>query len=130
MKIKITKSLDTPAIRSVGLYRFEQNSDTASKNIKKSNLLENESAQVVTDKNSFDINLGGVYSFNEITLEGVGECTYSVSVFNGSSFENLTQGKSDTNDLKIVFDSEIDWAYRIKLTLDKEVTNDMKLTVK
>ena len=130
VKIKITKSLDTPAIRSVGLYRFEQNSDTASKNIKKSSLLENESAQVVTDKNSFDINLGGVYSFDEITLEGAGECTYSVSVFNGSSFENLTQGKSDTNDLKIVFDSEIDWAYRIKLTLDKEVTNDMKLTVK
>ncbi len=130
IKVKLTSTLDTPALKGIGLYLFDKNSDTVSVNTKKSNLLESETAQVIREENALDINLGGVYSFTTVSLENAGECSYTLSVFNGSSFEKIAQGSSDKKDLEIILDKEIDWAYRLRLTLDKAITDEMRISVK
>ncbi len=128
VKIKITQALDSPVIRSFGLYRFDEDllvdkSFTASDK----NLLDSKTAVMTKDGNAIDINLGGVIPFNLITLDTDESRKFDISLYNGLDFEPYPIDVKENN---IGFDQPIDWCYRIRIEFnDEKPIDDVKVGI-
>ena len=116
-KIKLCiSSTEAPKLRNLGFYLIEEAADTAELPLTASNLMARRRTVVDTLQNGWDVNLGGIYPFNQIRLsEGVTE--YLVEIFNGSSFETLVTGKNPNGGTLIVdLPHTVDGSYRLRIT--------------
>ena len=121
--------LDTPVLRNFGLYRFE---DKLIETVKRSgkNLIEGQSAVVDLGENEIDVNLGGLFPFNTVKVEGVGQNSYKFYVFNGTAFDLWKNAQAENGTVEIKLDIPVDNAYRFKLTFENSVPKDVKIEVK
>ena len=129
-KIKVElEYFDTPVLRDFGLYRFE---DKLIETVKKSgkNLIDGESAVVEYKEKEIDVNLGGLFPFNKVRVEGVGENKYKFYVFNGTAFDLWKTGETEQGCVEISLDIPVDNAYRFMLSFDKEISKDVSIEVK
>ena len=118
LRLKITDARELPLLRELSVYRFADRPDEMDIKIKGKNLLESEGVKVTRDRNVIDINLGGIFPFNCIKIEGLDLREYEIRVFNGTDFESY--GKYEAYfDLPMIyrFDKPIDWAYRIQIVM-------------
>lgn len=117
VKIKITSALHAPVLRSFSLYKFdetllEETTITASDK----NILENGTAVVRKEENSFDINFGGLVPFNLIKLNVPESTEFEIKLFNGFSFEKCNPQISYADGtVKAEFENPIDSCYRIRI---------------
>lgn len=117
VKIKITSALHAPVLRSFSLYKFdemllEETTITASD----MNILENGTAVVRKEENSFDINFGGLVPFNLIKLNVPESTEFEINLFNGFSFEKCNPQISYADGtVKAEFENPIDSCYRIRI---------------
>lgn len=120
---------DTPILRNFGLYRFDEE---LIEKVKKSdkNILENGSATVVYEEKEILVNLGGLFPFNSVVIDGIGENEYKFYVFNGTSFDLHKEGKSKMGKIEIKLDLAVDNAYQFMLSFEKPISNDVKIEVK
>lgn len=120
---------DTPVLHSFGLYRFE---DKLIETVKKSgkNLVESESAHIEYGDKEIDVNLGGLFPFNTVAVNGVGKTSYKFYVFNGTAFDLWQTGNSENGNVKIKLDIPVDNAYRFKLSFEDRVSSKAKIEVK
>ena len=120
---------DTPVLRGFGLYRFE---DKLIETVKRSgkNILENGSAVVEFKEKEIDVNLGGLFPFNSVTVEGLGKNSYKFYVFNGTNFDLYEKGVCADGKIDIKLQIPVDNAYRFMLSFEKQIPNDAKIQVK
>ena len=121
--------LDTPALHSFGLYRFE---DKLIETVKKSgrNLANGESAVIEYKEKEIDVNLGGLFPYNYVSVDGVGDNEYKFYVFNGTNFDLYEKGSADNGKFEIKLQIPIDNSYRFVLSFEKSISNDVKLEIK
>ena len=120
--------LDTPVLRDFGLYLFEESlADTIKKSNK--NLAKSESAVIEVGNKEIDVNLGGLFPFNTVKVEGVPNNSYKLYVFNGTNFDLYAQGESVDGKINAKFDLPVDNAYRLNVKFDKEIEKDVKIEV-
>ncbi|MBE6732018.1 MAG: hypothetical protein E7564_10040 [Ruminococcaceae bacterium] len=114
IKLNITDFASIPLIDFMGVYNLKIGEEKGNKAFKK-DILKNSAAKIIQDKNSMDINLGGIYPFNFIKFDSAGLESYELWVFNGSELEFLKENKvkSDTEEIKL--EEIIDYAYRLVL---------------
>ena len=118
LRLRITSAVEIPLLRHIGIYRFADRPDEMDVRIKGKDLLANEDVRVTREGNVIDINLGGVFPFNCIKIDGLDLREYEIRVFNGTDFESF--GKYEAYfDLPMIyrFETPIDWAYRIQIVL-------------
>jgi hypothetical protein len=82
------------------------------------NYLDSTRAIVEKKDNEIYIQLGGIRPFNTLKLEGRGIRSYTVSVFNGSTFEPYGEGEGGEEESYFYFGRTVDWSYRLKITID------------
>ena len=117
VKIKITSALHAPVLRSFSLHKFnetllEETIITASDK----NILENGTAVVRKEENSFDINFGGLVPFNLIKLNVPESTEFEINLFNGFRFEKCNPQISYADGtVKAEFENPIDSCYRIRI---------------
>lgn len=117
VKIKITSALHAPVLRSFSLHKFnetllEETVITASDK----NILENGTAVVRKEENSFDINFGGLVPFNLIKLNVPESTEFEINLFNGFRFEKCNPQISYADGTaKAEFENPIDSCYRIRI---------------
>lgn len=127
VKIKLTSVLDTPVLTFLGLYFF----DTGVAKIKlgeRKNLIASNSAEVKITRREIDVNLGGIFSFNEIKLYNLSKCSYELLIFNGSAFEPYLKGEGE-GDITINLEKSIDYSYRFKLVMNNDINEKTKIEV-
>lgn len=117
VKIKITDALASPVLSRFSLHKFneellEEETITASGK----NILENATAVVGKEGNSFDINFGGIVPFNLISLSVPEGTEFEIKLFNGFSFEKCCpQISYAEGTAKAEFRKPIDSCYRIRI---------------
>ncbi len=116
VKFSVTKAVDLPCIRSFGVYRFEDLPDEKPVEIKGKNLLDAPFVSVKQEGNVIDINLGGVFPFNLLTMDGKDLHAYEVRIFNGTDFDG-SEKICVHYDKPVVhrFKETVDYAYRIQI---------------
>ena len=121
--------LDTPVLKNFGLYRFE---DKLIETVKRSgkNILENGSAVVDYRDNEIDVNLGGLFPFNTVKVDGVGQNSYKFYVFNGTAFDLWKRADTENGTVEIKLDIPVDNAYRFKLAFENPISSEVKVDVK
>ena len=80
-------------------------------------------------KNEIDVNLGGIIPFNFITVKNVGDVSFNLQIFNGTALETVCQGVSKNGEIQIKLSNTVDYAYRFKIVLDKDVRESASLEV-
>ena len=123
------EAIAAPLLCDLGLYRFENKLIEAVKKNGK-NLLEGESARVEYGEKEIDVNLGGIFPFNSVTVDGVGNNSYEFYVFNGTAFDLYKKGKCVNGKADIRLDIPVDNAYRFKLIFENEIPKDAKTEAK
>lgn len=128
-RIRVVLSyLDTPVLRDFGLYLFEESlADTIKRSNK--NLAQSESAVIEVGNKEIDVNLGGLFPFDTVRVEGVPNNSYKLYVFNGTNFDLYAQGESVDGKINAKFDLPVDNAYRLNVKFDKEIEKDVKIEV-
>lgn len=128
IKIKINSATDSPVLRFFGLYKFDEKllADEERKSESK-NLLDSGTAVVVRDGNTIDVNLGGVFPFDLVTVGSDEEREFKILLFNGFSFE---KSNGSPNGNRFDFDETIDGCYRIKIEFnDNKPIDDISIGV-
>jgi alpha-L-fucosidase len=120
--------LDTPVLRDFGLYLFEESLADQVKRSNK-NLAQSESAVIEVGNKEIDVNLGGLFPFDTVRVEGVPNNSYKLYVFNGTNFDLYAQGESVDGKINAKFDLPVDNAYRLNVKFDKEIEKDVKIEV-
>ncbi|MBQ8393303.1 MAG: alpha-L-fucosidase [Clostridia bacterium] len=124
VKIKIKSAYDTPVLYFFGAYYIStmKKENEGSKNM---NLAEN--ARVEIDDGAICVNLGGIYPFSKIILGGVCDGEYTLSLFNGFSFNLIGTVVAETGEAVWNFDNKIDYSYRFRIetkaNVDREKVN-------
>lgn len=120
---------DTPVLKDFGLYRFE---DKLVETVKKSgkNIMENGSAAVDYREKEIDVNLGGLFPFNSVALEGLNENSYKFYVFNGTNFDLYEKGECKDGKIDIKLQLPVDNSYRFMLSFEKQIPTNAKIQVK
>lgn len=127
IKVEIT-ALDIPILRDFGLYYYEEKSqETINKD--KNNLLSSNLSSTEISKNEIDVNLGGIIPFNYITVKNVGDVSFNLQIFNGTALETVCQGVSKNGEIQIKLSNTVDYAYRFKIVLDKDVSDNTAIEV-
>ncbi len=125
VKIEITESVDTPAIRSFAMYHFDEEifkQDTVA--WAKTNLLESNAAKIEINGDEILVNLGGIFPYNTIIFDGNGVLHYELYIFNGTSYELKTAGEGTGDKIKCEFDTVADsYSFKLKLYGDTENQN-------
>ena len=125
VKVEI-EAADTPVLRDFGLYRFD---DRLVETVagKGKNLLSSGSAALEYRKNEIDVNLGGLFPFNEITVDVEREMNCKLYVFNGTAFDCYGEYKSENGKIRIKLELPVDNAYRFMLSFDKEISENTRV---
>ena len=122
IRLKITGMIDTPAIRFFGLYHIDPALfEVKAASFSDENIMRNGLAFVERDKDSFDVNLGGVIPFNKIIFEGDKIEEYELYVFDGSKYILLRHEDNVQREyIECAFSTLIDWAYKFKINVQKK----------
>ncbi len=125
VRIKINSSFDAPVLRFFGLYKFDEALLAEKKPVASDeNLLDSKTAVITKVGNEADINLGGIFPFNLITVNT--DRAFDIQLFNGFDFEPCA---SDV-EKEYRFEEPIMWCYRIKIVFkDGEPIDDKKIGV-
>ena len=110
IKIKVTDTLDTPILHSLGVYKFDEELFAEEKTIKMYKKLTDVS---INGKNLI-ANFGGIVPFNRVKISNVGKAKVSLLVFNGASYDYF-QNYEGEGVIEINLDFLVDYAYQIKL---------------
>lgn len=119
IKVEI-EAADTPVIRDFGLYRFDDKLVETVEG-KGKNLLESPSVAIEYKGCEIDINLGGLFPFNEIVINEVNDTGCKLFVFNGTAFDCYGEYANENGKISIKLELPVDNAYRFKLSFDKEI---------
>lgn len=110
IKIKVTKSLDTPILHSFGVYMLDKSLFDEDSDGKFHKIIDDVSIK----DNSVYANFGGIFPFNKVKLENTGKCKVSFLAFNGTDYDYM-QCYEGEKDLIIDLGYVVDYAYQIKL---------------
>ena len=126
IRIRITEARATPALSFVGIYRFDDFKEKTEDQLTGLNLAALPTANVTREANTFYIDLGGVYPFNLFRMDGTDLKSFSLYLFNGSSYE-LVCTKKTYYDAPALhrFEECIDFAYRLKVEVDEAKHNEI-----
>ena len=109
-----------PMLLNFGLHYFEDHVEPATaasdKNIVKS-------IELINDAKTAVVNFGGIYPFNYIEFSVANNTAYKVYVFNGLSYDLISDGTSNGEIVKIHFKDVIDGSYQIKLEAQNGINN-------
>ncbi|MBR7101626.1 MAG: alpha-L-fucosidase [Clostridia bacterium] len=131
IKIKVISALGEPLIYGFGIYMLKYEETNKKADNVSVNYTDDPLCKVEKTDSEIDINLGGVFPFNYVSVEGVKNCEYTLCVFNGSRFVKIIEGQTADGKICISLPEEIDYAYRIRITsCEKPFSNDSKITVK
>ena len=119
---------DTPVLKNFGLFRFN---DKLIETVKKSgkNLAESKSAVIEYKEKEIDVNLGGLFPYNHVCVNGIEDNSYKFYVFNGTAFDLYESGKANDGKIEIKLPLPVDNSYRFKLAFEKQIPNDIKIEV-
>ena len=70
-----------------------------------------------------EIELGGIYKFDTITGDNVGEQGFGVYLFNGTSYDLVKTGKS-MGLFYCKLDTPSEGAYRLKIVFDEKIEEE------
>ena len=59
----------------------------------------------------------------------MGDVSFNLEIFNGTALESVCKGDSKNGEIQIHLTQAIDFAYRFKITLDKNVSDNMEIQV-
>lgn len=129
LRLTITESADTPILRSVAAYRFEDMDDADSRTEKR-NLMLSDLANVEYENKEHTaiLSFGGIYPFNHVSFKPCDPCEYSISVFNGLFYEPLLSGHTESGFQHFRF-PEVDGCYQIKIDCDSGFSCSNEFTV-
>lgn len=117
VKINIKKAVDSPVIKSFGIYRFPPGAFEPKNSEKKiRNLLELKSATTAVENNEFIINLGGIYDYNTLIFNGEGIKKYEIYKFNGFEYVKIYDGINPLKEQKCKFETvKISYGLKFKI---------------
>ncbi|MBO5285292.1 MAG: alpha-L-fucosidase [Clostridia bacterium] len=125
IRLNVNKSLDKPCLRTFKVCCFEELPKELCFNVKGKNLLSNSFARTDRNGDVIHMNLGGVFPFNTIKIDGKGLNSYDVRIFNGLDFSDPITIPVNGEDLSVFrFDNTIDYAYSLEITLHETVPTD------
>ena len=110
IKIKVTDTLDTPILHSIGIYKFDEELFIEEEAVKMYKKL----TDVSINGNNLVANFGGIIPFNRVKISNVGKAKVSLLVFNGTSYDYF-QNYEGEGTIEINLDFLVDYAYQIKL---------------
>ena len=110
IKIKVTDTLDTPILHSLGVYKFDDELFAEEETIKMYKKL----TDVSINGKDLIANFGGIIPFNRVKISNVGKARVSLLVFNGTSYDYF-QNYEGEGTIEINLDFLVDYAYQIKL---------------
>lgn len=120
IKIKVTDTLDTPILHSLGIYKFDEELFSEEATIKMHKKVDD----VSINGNELTANFGGIMPFNRVKLTNIGKCKVSLLIFNGTSYDYF-QNYDGEGELEIKLDFMVDYAYQIKLEfIEGTINND------
>lgn len=115
LRLTITKSADTPVLRSVAAYHFvdedDENSQTEKRNLMLSDLA---NVEYENKGHTAILSFGGIYPFNHVSFKPCDPCEYSISAFNGLFYEPILSGHTESGIQHFNF-PEVDGCYQIKI---------------
>lgn len=119
IRIRAVGATETPILPLAELYAVSYpQKPTNPSGYMGRNYLDSTRAIVEKKDNEIYIQLGGIRPFNTLKLEGRGIRSYTVSVFNGSTFEPYGKGEGGEVESYFYFGRTVDWSYRLKITID------------
>ena len=113
IKIEITGALDTPILNKLSAYLIKEEKAEEKKRTKIN-------PKIKIAGNVAEIELGGIYKFDTITGDNVGEQGFSVYLFNGTSYDLVKTGKS-MGLFYCKLDTPSEGAYRLKIVFDEKI---------
>ncbi len=117
LRIRVRSAIEAPKLYRFGIYRIEEPDPTAELPLTAYNLLTRRRAVIETLPNGWDINLGGIYPFNQLRL-AEGAHALKVEIFNGTIFETLVDLQECSGEaLTVDLPQTVDWAYRLRITV-------------
>ena len=120
LRFTVTDTLAQPMLLNFGLHYFEDHYEKAETKLGNNIVKSIESS----DNGKCAVaNFGGIYPFNYIELNLAPDSAYKVYAFNGSSYEMLTEGISNSEIVKIHLKDVIEGSYQIKIEADTNVNN-------
>ena len=133
LRLTITDAADTPVLRAVAAYRFEDVDDEESLS-EKQNLMLSDLAGVEYENNGHTaiLSFGGIYPFNHISFKPCDPCEYRVSVFNGLHYEPLLSGLTESGVQHFDLSEPVDGCYQIKIECDSgfSCSNEFEVSLK
>ena len=94
IKIKVISALGEPLIYGFGIYMLKYEETNKKADNVSVNYTDDPLCKVEKTDSEIDINLGGVFPFNYVSVEGVKNCEYTLCVFNGSRFVKIIEGQT------------------------------------
>ena len=126
-KIRVEiEALDPPVLKDLGLYRFEDRFIEAA-NSKGKNLLDSTTATVEHREKEIDVNLGGLFPFNRITVDGIGDNICKLYVFNGTNFDCYGEKASENGKIQFLLNIPVDNSYRFMVSFQEKINNNVKI---
>lgn len=116
IKIELTKCLDTPVIKGASAYFIEGGAQTEKRLVKITPV------STKIDGGVVEIDLGGIFTFDLISGENLGEQGYKLYLFNGTDYDLVKEGKT-RGFFKCKLDTPSDGAYRLKIVFEHEIQN-------
>lgn len=116
IKFTVSDYKSIPLISFMGVYNVKNGKEKENRAFKK-DILKNSAAKITQDKETLDINLGGIYSFNFIKFDSMGLESYELWIFNGSDLEFYCESKVSADTEEIKLSHTIDYSYRVVIKL-------------
>ena len=120
LRFTVTDTLAQPMLLNFGLHYFEDHYEKSETKLGNNIVKSIESS---ANGKCAVANFGGIYPFNYIELSLAPDSAYKVYAFNGSSYEMLTEGISNSEIVKIHLKDVIEGSYQIKIEADTNVNN-------
>ena len=118
-------------LRRLFVGAYDQEKEDA-KQMKRRNLAILSSAQIVMaeDRKSFQVNFGGIYSFDTISfsVDHIGG-EYVIFAFDGSKFYKIASGNVEENIVCVCLDEPVDSSYQIRVEYSKLISMDPDIRI-
>lgn len=120
VRICVQASDFAPRLRNFGLFRIDEPDPETTLPLESYNLLTRKNVVVERMESGWDINLGGIYPFNQLRLDTTGIKALTIEVFNGTDFELVdTVETTEGEHLIYRFPNVVDGSYRIRVIATK-----------
>ncbi len=123
VRLVITEAVDTPAIRSFALYRFDETLfDEEDRKLSGRNLMESAAARIEKSGNEYVVDLGGIFPYNTVDFCGEAEGVYQLYVFNGTTYALAAEGTVNNGYTVCTIETVTD-SYKFKLKTTVGIEN-------